>query len=301
MRIFYDIKTYQPSKEGASVALGFFDGVHMGHRAVIQGCVENKGEYRSIVLTFLESPAKALGKTAPDLLSDNTRKAELIKELGADDLIFADFCRMKDMEPAEFVQKILCEQLNAKRVYCGFNFHFGARGKGDTAALQRLCEERGIGVSVKEPVTIDDEQVSSSLIRELIRGGEIGKANSLLGYRYAIEGTIGSGNHIGTGMGFPTVNLPIEKGTAIPRFGVYASDVMIDGKRYKGATNIGVHPTVGENETPLCETFLLNFSGGDLYGKKVRCELKEFICPEKRFDSMEELTEQIRKDCLRCQ
>lgn len=283
------------------MALGFFDGVHMGHRAVIQGCVENKGEYRSIVLTFLESPAKALGKTAPDLLSDNTRKAELIKELGADDLIFADFCRMKDMEPAEFVQKILCEQLNAKRVYCGFNFHFGARGKGDTAALQRLCEERGIGVSVKEPVTIDDEQVSSSLIRELIRGGEIGKANSLLGYRYAIEGTIGSGNHIGTGMGFPTVNLPIEKGTAIPRFGVYASDVMIDGKRYKGATNIGVHPTVGENETPLCETFLLNFSGGDLYGKKVRCELKEFIRPEKRFDSMEELTEQIRKDCLRCQ
>ena len=151
MRIFYDIKTYQPSKEGASVALGFFDGVHMGHRAVIQGCVENKGEYRSVVLTFLESPAKALGKTAPDLLSDNTRKAELIKELGADDLIFADFCHMKDMEPAEFVQKILCEQLNAKRVYCGFNFHFGAKGKGDTAALQRLCEERGIGVSVKEP------------------------------------------------------------------------------------------------------------------------------------------------------
>lgn len=301
MRIFYDIKTYQPSKEGASVALGFFDGVHMGHRAVIQGCVENKGEYRSVVLTFLESPAKALGKTAPDLLSDNTRKAELIKELGADDLIFADFNCMKDMEPAEFVQKILCEQLNAKRVYCGFNFHFGAKGKGDTAALQRLCEERGIGVSVKEPVTIDGEQVSSSLIRELIRGGEIEKANSLLGYRYAIEGTIGSGNHIGTGMGFPTVNLPIKEGTAIPRFGVYASDVMIDGKRYKGATNIGVHPTVGENETPLCETFLLNFSGGDLYGKKVRCELKEFIRPEKRFDSMEELTEQIRKDCLRCQ
>lgn len=301
MKIFYSLDEYQPHPAGASVALGFFDGVHLGHRAVIGSCVKDSGDRTSVVLTFRESPAKALGRTPPPLLTDNARKAELTEQLGADELIFADFGDVKDMTPAEFVQKILVEKLNAKRVFCGFNFRFGRGGAGDTAALEKLCAEKGIVARVTEPVYLDGEQVSSSLIRALIADGSIDRANRLLGCRFAIDGSIAGGNHLGAGMGFPTVNLPIGDGTAVPRFGVYASDVVIDGVRYKGATNIGVHPTVGENDKPLCETFLLDFGGGDLYGKRVRCELKAFIRPEKRFDSMEELSEQIRQDCLKCQ
>ena len=300
MKIYHSLEEYQPQKAGAYIALGFFDGVHLGHRAVIESCAADSGENMSVVLTFRESPAKALGRIAPPLLSDNARKARLMEELGVDELIFADFHAVKDMAPAEFVQKALAEKLNAKRVYCGFNYRFGRRGAGDIAALEKLCGERGIAVCVKEPVILDGEQVSSSLIRELIANGAIERANRLLGCRYAIEGRIERGNHLGAGMGFPTVNLPIPDGTAVPRFGVYASDVVIDGAQYRGATNIGVHPTVGENDKPLCETFLLDFDGEELYGKRVRCELKAFIRPERRFNSAEELTEQIRMDCEKC-
>ena len=300
MKIYDNLEEYQPQETGAYVALGFFDGVHLGHRAVIGACAAQSGERESVVLTFRESPAKALGRKTPDLLSDNARKAQLMEEIGVDVLIFADFCAVKELSPAEFVQTILQEKLNADRVYCGFNYRFGRGGAGDTAALEKLCAARGIAVCAAEPVYCGGEPVSSSLIRDLIAKGEIGRANRLLGYRYAIEGRIDSGNHIGSLMGFPTVNLPIPDGTAVPRFGVYASDVLIDGVRYRGATNIGVPPTVGENEKPLCETFLLDFGGGDLYGKRIRCELREFIRPEKRFGSVEELTEQIRMDCRKC-
>ena len=300
MKIYNSLEEYQPHPAGACVALGFFDGVHLGHRAVIESCVADSGGLASVVLTFLESPAKVLGRAVPPLLSDNARKAELMEALGVDELIFADFCAVKDMPPAAFIQDILTEKLNAKQVYCGFNYRFGQNGAGDTVALEKLCGEKGISVRVKEPVFCDGEQVSSSRIRELISQGAIDRANRLLGCRYAVEGSIGSGNHIGGQLGFPTVNLSIGDGTAVPRFGVYASDVVIDGVRYRGATNIGVHPTVGENEKPLCETFLLDFGGGDLYGKRIRCELKKFIRPEMRFDSVEELTEQIRKDCRNC-
>ncbi|MBQ3265412.1 MAG: riboflavin biosynthesis protein RibF [Ruminococcus sp.] len=297
MRVLYGLDEYQPPQNGSSIALGFFDGVHLGHRAVIGGCVRDRGALKSVVLTFAQSPAKALGRPAPPLLSSNGRKAELIGALGADELIFADFAAVKDMSPEKFVEEILYERLNAKRVTCGFNYRFGKGGAGDTAALEALCGARGIKVCVTQPVYCGKEQVSSSLIRARIAAGEIERANEMLGYRYAIGGEIGGGNHIGTMMGFPTVNIPIGDGLTVPRCGVYASDITIGGVRYKGATDIGVHPTVGENEKPLCETFLLDFAGGDLYGKKAVCELTSFVREERRFGSKEELAAQIKKDC----
>ena len=297
MKINHGLEQYRPSENGASVALGFFDGVHLGHRAVIGGCVDACGTLTSVVLTFRESPARTLGKEAPPLLSSNERKAELIGAIGADELIFADFAAVRDMSPAEFVRSILHDKLNVKRVVCGFNYRFGKGGAGDTAALKTLCGGLGIEVCVTQPVYCGGEQVSSSLIRERIAAGEIDRANEMLGYPYAIEGDIGSGNHIGTVMGFPTVNIPIGEGLTVPRYGVYASRITIDGVMYAGATDIGVHPTVGENEKPLCETFLLDFKGGDLYGKKAVCELIDFIRPEMCFKSEQELTAQIARDC----
>ena len=297
MKVYHNLKDYIPKNNGTHVALGFFDGVHNGHRAVIGSCVAEKGDRPCLVLTFRESPAKALGRPIPTLLSTNERKAELLAQIGVDEVIFAGFNDIKDMSPQAFVAEILRDKLHAKKVYCGFNYHFGQGGSGDTELLKKLCAEQGIAVEVKDPVFRDGEPASSSLIRRCIAEGMIEKANNLLGYPYAIEGAIDSGNHIGSAMGFPTVNIPIGEGLTVPRYGVYASAITIDGRRYKGATNIGVHPTVGAHDVPLCETFLLDFGGGDLYGKKATCELTAFVREEKCFSSMDELSTQIKKDC----
>lgn len=297
MAIYNDLQKYIPSEYGSCVALGFFDGVHLGHQKVIRDCADRCDDERCVVLTFHESPARALGRACPPLLTDNAQKARIMEQTGANDIIFADFCAVRELSPEEFVQQILHEKLRAKCVCCGFNYHFGHRGTGDTEALKKLCEERGIKVCVCEPVTVDGEQVSSSRIRALITAGEAEKAAKLLGYRFAIEASIDSGNHIGSQMGLPTVNLSLKDGMTVPKFGVYASLVKIDGKVYHGATNIGVHPTVGANPTPLCETFLLNFAGGDLYGKSEKCELVRFVREERHFDSIDLLTQQVLSDC----
>lgn len=297
MKVYNSLEEYIPNNNSTSVALGFFDGVHSGHRAVIGSCVAEKVDHPCVVLTFRESPAKVLGRSNPTLLTTNERKAKLLAEIGVDEVIFMDFNAVKKLSPQEFVTDILHDRLSAKKVYCGFNYRFGLGGAGDTKMLIDLCKEQGIEVEVKEPVFCDGEPASSSLIRRCIADGAIEKANNLLGYPYAIEGAIDSGNHIGSAMGFPTVNIPIGDGLTVPRYGVYASNVVIDGKCYKGATNIGVHPTVGAHDVPLCETFLLDFGGGDLYGKKGTCELTAFVREEKCFSSMEELSAQIKKDC----
>ena len=295
MAIYHSLDEYIAAEQGTSVALGFFDGVHMGHRAVIESAADD--QLPCVVLTFGENPLRVLGKDCPPTLTDNIRKAELMTAAGADDVIFADFAQLKDLSPEDFVHEILYKKLNAKRVVCGFNYRFGSCGAGDTDTLDRLCSDCGIEVIVCEPVSVGGEQVSSSRIRELIASGDIKRANAMLGYRYAVTGDIGSGNRIGSVLGFPTVNIPMSEDMAIPRKGVYASRLTVGGESYLGATNIGVHPTVGEIDSPICETFIIDFPGGDLYGSHAVCELCEFIRGEQKFSSVDELTEQIHKDC----
>ena len=297
MAIYNSIDEYTAPGQGTSVALGFFDGVHLGHRAVIGAAADT--QLPCTVLTFGQNPLRVLGRDCPPTLTDNSRKAELIAQAGANDIIFADFAQLKDMSPEDFVRKILHEKLNAKRVVCGFNYRFGCRGTGDTETLARLCSDCGIEVIVCEPVFYDGEQVSSSRIRGLIASGDIVRANAMLGCRYSISGDIGGGNQIGSALGFPTVNIPLHEDMAIPRRGVYASTLTVGGKSYLGATNIGVHPTVGETDSPICETFIIDYPGGDLYGSHAVCELCEFLRGERKFASVDELIAQIEQDCER--
>ena len=294
MKIFDSITEY--SAQSSCVALGFFDGVHLGHRAVIAACCAACDGDTAAVLTFRESPAIALGFAAPLTLTDNARKTALIADAGADALIFADFCGIRNLSPAEFVRLILRDRLHARRVFCGYNYRFGRGGAGDTAALVSLCAELGIEATVVPPVCIDGMAVSSTRIRSLITQGEIAQANRLLGAPFAIGGVIADGNRIGTELGYPTVNIPIGGGMCLPPRGVYAARVTIDGVSYRAATNIGVHPTVGESPAPLCESFLIDYAGGDLYGKTALCEPIAFVRPERHFDSLEELREQVERD-----
>lgn len=296
MRIFNSIEEFEKTGENSRVALGFFDGVHLGHRAVIRDVVENKGDHQAVVLTFGESPARMLGNKELLLITDNERKAQLMEALGADAVIFADFEDIRELEAVDFIRGVLHKKLRAQKVSCGYNYRFGKGGKGDTEILRRVCGELGIQVGVTDPVYCGGQAVSSSAVRELLQGGRIEEADRMLGSAYCVCGRIDSGNHIGTTMGFPTVNLPIETGLVVPRFGVYASRVTIGTTTYRGATNIGVHPTVGENATPLCETFLLDYHGEDLRGKYAVCVPVAFIRDERRFASKEELIAQVGKD-----
>ena len=296
MDIYYSIDDYASQGLRSRVALGFFDGVHAGHRAVIDACCADKGGDTAVVLTFRESPAAALGQAVPPALTDNARKAELLEAAGADAVIFADFPTLRDMSAGGFVRLILRDKLRATAVFCGYNYRFGRRGEGGVDALKSLCAAEGIAATAVEPVYVGGEAVSSTRIRELLTEGCAEQAARMLGCPYALSGAIAGGNRIGTALGYPTVNIPIEEALCVPRRGVYASRVTVDGRTYPGATNIGVHPTVGSSAAPLCETFLLGYDGGELYGKYAVCELLSFIRPEKKFASPEELRRQVEED-----
>lgn len=296
MKVFTSLDEFAKTGYRTSAALGFFDGVHLGHRAVIGSTVNSKRDLRSVVLTFREPPARVLTGASLPLLTTNEQKTAIFDALGADAVIFADFSEIKDMSPEDFVRVVLKEKLRAETVFCGFNYHFGSKGAGDSRALISLCQEQGIAAQVSEPVYYQGEIVSSTRIRRCLSEGRMEEVSEMLCRPYMLLGEISQGNHIGSALGYPTLNLPIDTAVVIPRYGVYASRILVDGKEYRGATNIGVHPTVLEESAPLCETFLLDFKGGDLYEKKIICCLARFIRPERKFSSLEELQKQIKND-----
>lgn len=274
-----------------AVALGQFDGVHIGHRAVISRAVGMEGT-TSALFTFADS-ANLPKKNALDLLSA-AGKEQLLESLGVEELFEADFASLRDLSPADFVRVILHETLHAVRVCCGFNYHFGKGGAGDAAQLRELCAPYGIEVIAVDAVQIDGAPVSASRIRRLIENGQVQEASRLLGHPFTIDFTVVGGQHVGRLLGTPTINQPLPAHFVRPRFGVYASSVEVNGKVTHGVTNIGLRPTVGA-DAPLAETWIPQFSG-DLYGQNVPVSLVRFLRDEMRFPSLEELQKQIIRD-----
>ncbi len=288
--------TIKKTEYHTSVALGFFDGVHKGHRDVINRAKAfSSPTCPATVLTFINSPATIVSGKEKPLLSTNEQKFELFEKLGVDIVFCIDFNEVRDMTAQEFVRDILYDKLNAKFVTTGFNYHFGKGGASSADDMMSLCKELGIQANKCEPVMCGDAPVSSTRIRECISAGEIESANEMLCYDFAIKSQIVGGNHIGRKLDSPTINQHLTSGIVTPKFGVYATKVTVDGKTYIGATNIGTHPTVG-GDTPVCETHLLDFSGEQLYGKTAHTKLLKFIRAEQKFDSIEELKAQIEKD-----
>lgn len=286
MKIF---NSFTPCAEQTAVALGYFDGVHLGHRAVIAPAVSEKNNGLSaLVMTFEQSPSSVIKGTKQENITDKAEKRRLIEQTGADMLYCVDFNATKDITPQEFVTKILRDTFNAKKVFCGFNYHFGKNGNGDSRTLMELCKKEGITVSSIPPVVIDGDVVSSTRIRGLIKSGDIKSANKLLGHKFGYCAKVNHGNHIGSKIKTPTINQQFEKDFILPKFGVYATCVTIDDIKYCGVTNIGVKPTIGNYE-PLSETWLPDFQGESLYGKTIDVRLLDFIRPEKKFDSLHDL------------
>lgn len=289
-----DIKDFSGQK--TAVAMGMFDGVHTGHRAVFAGAESfEKQGLKAAVFTFdTESLGSKHGRSYRYILR-NSVKLEMIRKAGIENIYCADFSELKDYDAEDFVKFVLEEKMNAGAVVCGPDFRFGRGAQCGVDDLKKFGLEYGFEVSIVSPVKNDNDIISSSEIRELLSAGNIKKANEFLGYNYMIKQPVINGKHIGRTIDFPTVNQSFSSGQLIPAYGVYAALTVIDGKKYSAVTNIGVKPTVTDECIPLAETHIIGYSG-DLYGRTVEISLSDYLRGEKKFGSLDELKEQIRKD-----
>ena len=279
---------------GCAVALGNFDGLHIGHLAVIDRTIALAGEsMTATVMLFDEHSMKAVTGAAPPRLITEEERADLFKKNGIEPFVIS-FSRIKDFSPKEFVEKVLVNELDARIVVCGFNYRFGNKAKGDAKLLEEICIEKGIKCVIINEVVKDGMPVSSTAIRSAVECGDIEKANAMLGRSFGYCTEVINGDKRGRTWGFPTINQKLPEGLVVPKFGVYESIVTVEGQRYLGVTNIGLRPTVG-TEKVLSETHILSFDGV-LYGKKVDVRLIRFIRSEQKFSSFDELILQIESD-----
>lgn len=280
------------------VALGCFDGVHLGHAAVIREAVARADSLGCLctVWTFAEPPRNFFSPDSVPLVTTLEEKQAHVGALGADTLVCVPFDRdIAALTAREFFETILLGRLKACHLVCGYNYTFGARGAGDTALLSALCAEHGITLSVLEPVTVGSLPVSSSEIRRAVSEGRIEDARAMLGRPYSITEPVVNGQHLARTLGFPTVNQLLPRKRLIPRAGVYLSRVTRpDGTAHYAISNVGTRPTVAD-PTLCCESHLFDFSG-DLYGQTLTVEFLHFLRPERKFDSIGALAEQVRAD-----
>ena len=272
-----------------AVALGFFDGVHRAHRELISAAGQVSGA-RGAVLTFpLSSGVKGGGR-----LYTEEERLRLLEEAGAEVCLMADFSAVRNMTPGEFV-RALCEYVSPAACICGYNFRFGRGAEGDPAVLSSALSEYGVPLTVLPEVTDGGEPVSTTRIKELISGGELGAAARLLALPYHVTGTTEHGMRIGTEHALPTLNTPIDPSLFAPPRGVYSSVCEIDGVRTLSVTNIGECPTFGARPVH-CETHIIDEVTGDLYGKRVIIYLTGYLRPEITFGTPGALYAQIARD-----
>ncbi len=283
-------------RKGTVAALGSFDGLHLGHMAVIHAAQNLAGRLGAVpvLCTFTEHPMKVLTGKAPAQLFTGDVRDEAFRNTGME-VVRLDFASIKDMEPEEFFEKVLVKTLNVRGICCGFNYTFGKRGQGTTELLQKLCDEAGIFLEVSPALQIEGENVSSTRIRKAVADGNVELAARLLGRPFKFRQQVVDGDKRGRTLGVPTINQKYDTDLVVPKYGVYASRCTVDGKTYIGATNVGVRPTVEEGEAVSSETFLLDYDG-NLYGKYVDTALLRFLRPEQRFEDFESLRIQMEKD-----
>jgi riboflavin kinase/FMN adenylyltransferase len=299
MRIVEGLAELRPGRR--VVALGTFDGVHLGHQRLIDATVA-EARRRDVVasaMTFEPMPMEVLRPdAAPRRLSGLGRRAALIAEQGPDELLVARFDReLSLLSPEEFVAGVLADRLGAAHVVTGADYRFGHRASGDAAVLRELCAARDIGTTAVPLLTIEGERVSSSWIRELVSQGEVAHAARLLGRDPWLDGAVIRGEGRGKTLGVPTANLGYPPGRVVPGRGVYAGFAVLapGDERYAAAISVGFNPTFTSDQNLSVEAHLLDFDA-DIYGWPMRLELRAFLRHELRFDSVEELVAQMRLD-----
>lgn len=285
------------------VAIGKFDGVHIGHQSLlmeITGFAKSHADedFKSCVFTFDPAPEVFFGGDSA-VLTTPSEKRILFERKGIDILIEYPFDKeTADTEPLDFLSDLIVGRIGAVMMAAGSDLSFGKKGLGNAELLTKYGKENGIDVSIidKLTVSLDKEyEVSSTLIRQMVTEARMEEAEKLLGIPYFICGKIVHGNHMGRELGFPTINVIPEENKLLPPNGVYTSDVIIDGKKYFGLTNIGKKPTISDHEVRGVETFIYDFDG-DVYGRVAEIYLKHFCRPETRFESLDALKDKLASD-----
>lgn len=277
-------------------ALGFFDGVHVGHAALLRECrlLADKHGCKAAAVTFSSHPdTLVLGRT-PSLINTIEDRIQLLKENGMDEVVVLPFDKKTmSMHWQEFLDRLV-ETYDAKGLVCGHDFRFGNHGEGNAALLARYCKENGLPHGVVAEQKLEDITVSSTHIRNLLEAGDLRQANRFLGHPHILSGEVVSGRKLGRTLGIPTANLALPEGVVKLPNGVYACKASVDGETYIAVTNIGNRPTVGGHRTTV-EPWLLDFEG-DLYGKRLTLSFHAFLRPEQKFPSLDALKEEIGKN-----
>ncbi len=287
-------------KQPTVIALGFFDGVHRGHGALLRCAAQRAQELhaRSAVFTFDRPPKEVVTGKPVYLINSTEDRRELMERIyGIDEVIFAPFDdKMMHCSWQDFITELLVRDNGAVHLVAGHDHRFGYKNQGTPELLAAKCRELGIGCDIIPKVEQDGITVSSTYIRTLVEAGEMERAAEFLGHRHCLSHTVCHGQHFGRTIGIPTVNLTVPPNVLVPAYGVYITRVFLpDGSSCAGVTNVGVRPTVSDSGDVTVETFLLDFDG-DLYGKKLRLEFYRRLRGEIRFATAQELKEQIHRD-----
>ena len=295
----YDLKSMKREESVCSplsIALGNFDGVHAGHRELICTAVRyaQKNGYASAVWTFSDEAGVLPNKPEVKCITTTREKLELIADLGVDYAILEDFEKIRNMTPENFVQDLLKKELNTGCAVCGYNFRFGAGGVGTADTLKALMSP--LDCIVIPQYLVDCEPVSSTVVRKLVENGDMESAKKLLGHPFFIYASVVHGKQLGRTIGIPTINQNFPAGHVVPMKGIYACTVRADGKDYPGVANVGVRPTIIDDSHRInCETHIIGYDGW-LYGKDVRVSFYKRLRDEMRFEDINALQEQIKKD-----
>ena len=276
-------------------ALGFFDGVHLGHQALLRACVDLAKELdvETAAITFEQHPQTLFSNQIPTLLTTLSDRIRLLLHYGMDHI-----CPFPvTMEVMSTNWRVFLDQLvayGAAGFVCGDDFRFGSRGEGNAEKLKQYCAENGFPCVIIPEQTMDDTRVCSTYIRRQIEEGDMATAVRFLGHPHILTGEVVSRRQLGRTIGIPTANLRVPENVLIPRFGVYCCRAVVDGKAYPAVANVGTRPTV-EGHHVTVEPWLLDFEG-DIYGRTLTLEFYRFLRPERKFDSLEELRDEIRKN-----
>ncbi len=294
MKIIIDPK--RPLDFPVSSGIGNFDGIHLGHKKIINAVKQcsRENSTHSCIITFDPHPQKVLGRKEIPLIFPLRQRFKILESTGIDLVICFNFnSELSRVSAEDFVKNILLDRLKIKNVVVGPGFSFGHKRKGNVDLLRSMGKTHGFNTLVAEAVRVDDRVVSSSAIRDLIKAGEIREANRFFGYDYYIEGIVVKGEKRGRKLGFPTINLDAEW-EILPQPGVYATYVRLSDGFHESITNIGVRPTFEENKLTV-ETHIFDFDE-NLYGKEIRVNFVERLRDEKRFENVDKLVEQINYD-----
>lgn len=300
MKIRRYLNNLPKSFKNCVITIGNFDGVHLGHQMVIQSVLDEakKQSLNSLIITFQPHPLKVLRPQIPLFhINSFKQKAKLLKKIGIKNLLCLNFNKkFSQITAKDFCQQVLKKSLNAKHIIIGYDFIFGKDRVGDNLFLQNFCQENNIKFTQITAKTNDEHAIySSSLIRKYLQEGKTTKANELLGYSFYIEGRVIKGKKKASELGFPTANIKLSQNQIFIKKGVYVANVKVGIKNYKAVVNIGVKPTFGSNNVMLLEAHIFKFKK-NIYGKKIKVSLINFIREEKKFESLDALKKQIAND-----